>query len=141
MPRLSAFVISENVQSIPALGGMFAQQVTGPMIALRPQFIPSSLSFGITFGVSGVNPTQANKLQTRILSPDGKVLNDTGVIDLPIDPNDDPELPLEYRGFIMNMDLRNIAIETSGCYTIELYVNGDLIDTRKIPVYKRTATK
>lgn len=141
MPKISAFLISESMQNVPTPNGGFAPQLTGPTIAVRPLFIPSSFSFAITIGVSDVDPAQKNQIQVKIQSPSGETVNDTGIIDLPVDESTDSELPLEYRGFLMNMDLRNVAIKTSGCYIIQVYINGELIDSHEMPVYKRAEPK
>lgn len=55
MAKLSTFVICEAINNIPTPNGNSFLQMNSPQIALRPEFIPSSYSFGVLFGVRDIN--------------------------------------------------------------------------------------
>ena len=51
---------------------------------------------------------------------------------------EDIKLPPELRGFVLNMDLRNVPILTIGEYHTEIYLNDSLIGKYPIHVIQGT---
>lgn len=136
MAKLVAFLISENTQNVPKLGtNDTVPQITSPVIALRPQVIPTNFSFAITFGVADIDMSQKNTLRLVLKRPSGAILQDFGTAEL-CEMQSTDTLPLEYSGFIGSVDFRNTLIDEEGCYRIELYINGELIGERYIPIFK-----
>ena len=46
-------------------------------------------------------------------------------------------LPPEYQGFSMATDIRNLAVPCEGAYSFSIYLNGDEIATKKVPIFKK----
>lgn len=137
MAELTAFLITESTQNIVRSGSNDSvQQLTGPLIALRPQFIPSNFSFSVTFGIRGIDLEKQNILKLTLKRPSGSILHDLGNVQFPPIHNKD-SLPLTYSGFVGGIDFRNLALDEEGCYKLEIYVNGQLVSVQDIPVYKR----
>lgn len=113
------------------------QQLISPQVVLRPQFIPGNFSFGIAIGIQGIDLSIVNKIKINILDTHKNILQDSGWIEVPPTRSDIPEtLPEKYRGFVMNMDIRNLVIREEGEYSFLIYVNEKLIGTQYIPIFK-----
>lgn len=137
MTKLTTFMLCDSINTIPAPTGGFLQQLTSPQMALRPQFIPGNFSFGIAVGVQGINLHITNRVRFTISDPQGKIIRDSGISEFPPIPEDASEtLPEQYQGFLMNADIRNLAIHENGEYLFSIYVNGELIGTQSIPIFQ-----
>lgn len=136
MAKIVSFVVSESINNMPAPQMGTVPMVVAPQIALRPQFIPGNFSFGMAVGVAEIDLHIVNKIRFVITAPDGSVVQDSGDNELPIAPKDDT-LPAEHQGFMMCIDIRNLAIPCEGKYSFAFYMNGECIGTQMVPVFKR----
>lgn len=135
MAKLCSFIVCESLNSLPGENGLVPMLVA-PQIALRPQFVPGNFSFGLAFGISEINLKVNNKFRFNITSPDGAIVYDTGEKELPVLSKPDT-LPPEYQGFSMTTDIRNLAVPCEGAYSFSIYLNGDEIATKKVPIFKK----
>ena len=126
MIDIATFALFESSQNISNGQGGVVQQLTGPVTILR--------------GVRGLDMHNENSMHIILKNPSGDVLSDLGEKLLPIAGEDDI-LPIEYSGFVACIDFRNVVIETSGAYILEVYVNNSLIGTKEIPVYVRSVNQ
>ena len=131
MANLISFMVSDSAQNISGV-----QHIVAPTVALRPQFIPGTFSFAVSFGVSGINLNENNTMKIQIKKPSGAVIQELPDSPLPVIKEIDT-LPAEYQGFIGGLEFRNVVIDEEGCYEFEVYVNGELIGRRPIPIFKR----
>lgn len=136
MAELATFVVCDGVQNLTIPGGGAIPQITAPTIALRPQFLPSNFSFGLSIGLRDVNIRNENIFQLTIVRPDGSVAHDSGPIHMPPSTNDST-LPDKFQGAILTMDLRNVALTIEGCYEVHIFLNNALISSQPLPVYIR----
>lgn len=138
MASISSFMISESSQNIPAPNGHgnIIQQIIGPTIVLRPQYIPGNFSFSVFIGVCDLNLKERNTMQLILKTPQGELLEDLGTNDLPVFDKEDC-LPQKYSGFVVGLDLRNINVAQEGCYKLEVFINGSQIGAKDIPIYRR----
>jgi len=132
MAEIATFMICDGVQ-IPAPAMASAPSLIAPNIALRPDFIPSNYSFGLSVGVRGVNTSMSNHFRLIIRDPQGGEVH-AFQHECPPEPTKDA-LPEEYRGFIFSLDLRNVPLTVEGCYTVTILVNHEEAGTRLLPVY------
>ena len=137
MASISSFMLCDSSQNLPNGQGGFVQQLTGPVTTVRPQFIPGNYSFSVSVGVIGVDMQKENSMRFVLKEPSGKVLNDLDEAPLPV-AGPDNKLPKEYGGFVACIDFRNAVIQEEGVYSLEVYVNSELIGTKNIPVYGRS---
>ena len=134
MAKLVSFMMSSFSQSIPNSDGGQVQQLTGPIIVLRPRFIPSEHSFSITIGINDINLDTQNSIRMILRSPSGKTTVDTGETVLPAAP-EDTLLPKHLQGFVMSWGLQNATFEEAGVFKLEIDFNGYQLSTQDIPVY------
>lgn len=137
MAKLVSFTICESLNNTPSGNFGTVPVLISPQIVLRPQFIPGNFSFGIAVGISEVDIKVSNKVKFTITGPDGNVLNDSVETDLPVVVKPD-SLPDQYQGFMLCIDIRNLAVPCEGAYTFSLYLNGDQLTPQCIPIYKRS---
>lgn len=134
MPHISTFVYCEGFQiDNPQIGQQPKLHIVGPMHVLTPQFVPTTFSFGLFFGILDFNMGEEHKVRVTFLSPkvEDKLLLDTGDIVLPPNKIDTVQ---DMQGFMMNLDLRNMVIEYNGEYKSEIYLDGEKIGTYPIKV-------
>ena len=131
MARLISFMISDSAQNLSGV-----QHIIAPTVALRPQFIPGNFSFAVSFGVTGINLNDTNTMKIQIKKPSGTVIQELSDSSLPVIQEKDT-LPAEYQGFIGGLEFRNVVIDEEGCYEFVLYINGELVGKRPIPIFKR----
>lgn len=134
MPTLTTFTVCESVGNFAPQPNVNIPQLNGPQAVLRPYFIPSSFSFGISAGVIGVDSKKSNSVRFLIKNPEGIIIQDSGESMFPALSEDD-SLPNDYQGFVLTLDIRNLIIEEQGVYVFELFVNDESIGTRDIPIF------
>lgn len=139
MATISSFMLCESSQNLPNGKGGIVQQLIGPITALRPQFIPGNYSFSVSVGVVGIDMQKENSMRFVLKAPSGTLLNDLGEAPLPVAAPDNT-LPAEYCGFVACIDFRNVVIPEAGIYSLDVYINGELIGTKDIPIYERSVT-
>ena len=136
MAELFSFTICESLSNMPVAAAGSVPVLVAPQIALRPQFIPGNFSFGIALGISGVNLKEPNKMKFIVKSPDGAIAYDSGETELPVVTKND-SLPAEHQGFMMCIDVRNLVFRFEGEYIFSLFLNGENIANKSVPVYKK----
>ena len=140
MAKVISYFLMANSQNVVSANGGMNQQLTGPIIVLRPKYIPSEYSFSVVLGINGFEKTSNNQIRIEIISPTDKQVIDTGYIDLP-DLDSDSALPIPYRGFSLTLPVQNAILESEGLYRLNVYVNEDkLIFDQEIPVFLQEDT-
>lgn len=132
MVRVSTFMYSEDTISDPTPQGP-RLNVVNPQLVFRPMFLPSLFSFAITFGISGIDNSQEHKFKFLFFAPNDVELLINSEFMLPINTEEKAELPLEERGVMMNMNLRNVPFKVEGVYNSELIVDG--VSLGKFSIY------
>lgn len=138
MAKLVSFVVCDSITNIPAPQNGTITNLVSPQIALRPQFIPGNFSFGVAVGIADIDLRAENKMRFTIVDPDGGIAHDTGENAFPIIQEPDT-LPKEYQGFMVNIDIRNLAVQSEGEYKFVFYINGAFVGEYKVPIYKRVS--
>lgn len=135
MPSISMFLVCDSINNITPQPNITIPQLVGPQSVLRPQFIPSTFSFGLAVGVAGVDSNVQNVIRFTISNPEGAIIHDSGDNVFPPIGFDDT-MPKEYQGFMMSLDIRNLLIEKEGAYSFTLYVNNTEIGRKEIPIFR-----
>lgn len=135
MAKLFSFTLCDSINNQLTPDGTVPTLIA-PQIALRPQYVPGNFSFGLAIGMSEIDLHISNKLNLVIKSPGGNMIHDSGVIDLPIVSKDDT-LPQEYQGFMICIDIRNLAISCEGEYVFTFNLNGEYVAEKSVPIFKR----
>lgn len=135
MANVTSFMIGNATQAFPDESGAINQQLTGLVTVLRPQYIPSNYSFALAIGIRDIDLKEQNSLHLVIKSPSDKVAIDFGETILPIIDKPDT-LPKAYGGFLLCTDVRNMSVTEEGVYHLDISINGRVISTEEIPIFK-----
>lgn len=135
MPKLTTFIYSDNSR-LDFNNGKQAVTISNPMLIFKPAFIPSTFSFAVTMGILGVDESVTHNMRyifKKINSED--ILIDTGEMQISTKSSDptDVELPFDYRGFLFNMDFRNVVIKSEGEYVSYVYFDSECLG--EFPIY------
>lgn len=136
MAKISSFVLCDAITNITTPYGDSVPQLMAPQPVLRPPVIPSTYSFGITIGITGVIFQANNVIRMTIISPKGDEIYNSGEINLGPIPEDDI-LPAEYQGFIISTDIRNLIIDCEGIYHASIDLNNEKVGEKEIPVFRK----
>lgn len=136
MAKVVSYLLAVNSQNVAAGNGGVIQQLIGPLIVLRPKYIPSEYSFSIALGINDLDKKTDNRLRISITSPSGRQVLDTGYVDLPDLPVDSP-LPVKYQGFSLTLPIQNATLDQEGLYKMTVHINEDenIIFENEIPVF------
>lgn len=135
MAKLVSFLLCDAMQQMPTQNGSVPVLVA-PQIGLRPQFVPGNFSFVISAGFADVDLCAANRMRVTVASPGGALVYDSGENELPVEQGDSV-LPREAQGFMLTMDVRNMAVPEEGAYPVSFFLNGACVCTCQIQVYRR----
>ena len=108
MAKISLFLLCDSVENIQAKDNTITHLVS-PQDVLRPLYIPSSFSFGLSVGVRGLDISLPITLRFIVCDPDGNTIQDSGENTISIGTYDDI-LPVEHQGFVANIDVRNFNV-------------------------------
>lgn len=136
MAKLVSFVLCDSINNITAPQSGMVTNLVSPQIALRPQFVPGNFSFAVAVGIADIDLQTENRMRFTIVDPTGEIAHDTGENVFPIFPAHDT-MPREHQGFMVNMDIRNLAVQAEGEFRFVFYINGTCIGEYKVPIYKR----
>ena len=136
MANIVSFVVCDAINNVFPNGEKSVPALVAPQIALRPQFIPSSFSFGAAVGVAGIDLKIENKIRMTISDPEANIIYTLGENGLPRISVEDT-MPQAFQGFMLAIDIRNLPIQSEGEYEFSLYLNDECIGVQKIPVFKR----
>lgn len=136
MAKFTSFVVCESINNMPVANMNVVPTLVAPQVALRPQYVPGNFSFGVAVGINDIDLQAVNKVRFAIKSPEGIILQDSGVSELPVAPQDSA-LPPQYQGFMMCIDIRNLAVPCEGEYTFSFYLNDECVGDQIIPIFKR----
>lgn len=93
---------------------------------MTPEFIPSMFSFSIVLGIRGIDDTSNHLLDIIFKDCEGNALVEAREIQITSEQLQakGSQLPEEYRGLMIGMDLRNVVIKKEGVYSTEVSLDG-----------------
>ena len=98
----------------------------GVLPILSPEFIPSTFSFSIVVGITGIDDSCSHSIDIIFKDSNGDRLVEAVGVPIPAEQlqADDTTLPKEYRGLMLGLDLRNVIIRHEGVYYTEVSFDG-----------------
>ena len=100
--------------------------------AISPEYVPGLFTFSVVMNILDVDTSIEHKLSIDFVAPNAE---NTIHIEGPVPTFvDDSNLPKEYKGVTVAMDWNNVNFKISGLYTIKIYIDGELIQTKSIYV-------
>ena len=104
-------------------------EIVNPIQVIRTKYMPTYFTFSIVCVIYDMNLTQNNKVSLSFKKPDGEVIVDTGEAIINKRANDEDLLQI-------NVEFRNVALESTGVYCTEVKLNNKLLGSYPIPVVK-----
>ena len=139
MARLSSFVYCLNAEK--PTDGRGTTNAFGLLSDLRPQFVPGVFSFSIAVSVLalGIDSQDATIRVAFFESGSDAPIVDSGEICIPHEVLEarDAEIPDEFQGLDLTMDMRNVLFKSEGEYLTKVYFDGDCIGEQ--PIYVKGA--
>lgn len=129
---VAQIILSESVQNIPA-GMRQNVNVVNPFLGLFLPYIPSAASFAITVLLYFEKPVSKLQIEVRIeRAVDSKELFTTGVSTM------EGNIGLEAgkSNLNLNVELRNIGIETAGEYSVICKLDNNVVASQSFFVEK-----
>lgn len=132
---ISMFMLCESINQIQTKDGTVPQMM-GPLMVLRPPYMPGIFSFSAACAVKGVDLYNPHTLRITIQDPEGNIVYDTGESDMQAIIGNDT-LPKEEQGMMLSIDVRNLELKLEGIYKCVIYINSEISGEQNIPIYKR----
>lgn len=109
--------------------------IKGLLSCITPEFIPGTFSFSIMFSVLNLEQDQECRVSICIKNPDEEEILKTDEMILSGDVKDRNKfnVPNEYFGYNVGVDLRNILLEKEGLYHTIVFLNGT--EAGEYPIY------
>ncbi len=127
MACLKSFLYCEGVNMEITPNGP-KPHLVGPLITLSPMFIPGMFSFSIFMHIGEEDIKGMKTFRVVFKKKDSiEAIVDTGNQNLQSPEEKEITLPEEARGFMINMDFRNVVIKEEGLYVSEVYYNDEKI--------------
>lgn len=101
----------------------------GVLSIMTPEFIPSTFSFSIIVGIQGIDIFQNHKMSIIFKDSSGEHVVEAKDIPIRVEQfgNSDSNLPENFRGLMLGMDMRNVIIKAEGVYCTEI-----IFDNKKL---------
>lgn len=110
---LVKFIVSEDIEGQPINNTLARNIIINPILVMRSQFIPSSLSLGVTIIVNGIDFRESHNVQIKLVNTSlKKAIYDTGITYMNANETQSVD------NFSFNLQLRNIPFENEGVYEI-----------------------
>ncbi|MCR1897827.1 hypothetical protein NSA47_02340 [Irregularibacter muris] len=117
MAKLMTFMYANETRN-DFINGQNIQTINTPLLSLKPAFVPGQLSFSVIFGINEFDFAKEHAFQYKLMDPDGNIVVDTGIIQIPPNPNKE-NIP-KIDGFVGDFDLRNVVFMKEGKYKYEV---------------------
>ena len=137
MVKITSFMICNTIEKTTGVDPESGAPIlVSPQVSVRPEFIPSNFSFGVAAGITNIDPSSDSRVKITIENPDGEIIFESDTVDLPKASNTDKKMPINYQGYMLTLDIRNLQIKKEGCYKFKVFIDDSLIDTKDIPIYE-----
>lgn len=113
------FIVSEDIETHSITPNETKNIVINPILVMRTQYIPTSLSLALTVLVSGIDFTKENSIKIDLINDEkNNMVYTTGLTKIPANEVQ------EVDNFSFNLELRNVAFENEGMYKFIFEING-----------------
>ena len=126
----SAGYQSQNEQGHPMI------RIENPLGVIRPQSIPGSIPFVITFCARDIDINAVHQVRVIIVDPYMQEREIVKTNNLILGGTDEDNLPREYQGFIANVNVSNYIFESAGIHRIIIEIDNEQA-AYEIPVFMR----
>ena len=124
--KLTHFICCERIES----DDLNRQVLIAPFPIIELQCLPSAFSFGLSFGIYGINAAEKNVLSISMRAPDGSEIL-----------NANTEIPQSGNGsdcgMVFGLDTRNVMFNCEGEYAVNVSINGEALEVPSIMVKNR----
>lgn len=129
---------------LPKAGDNPITSIIGLVNSLNPDFVPGNFSFSIVFSILNLDKDKEYKVEIAFVDEDENELlrTESAVLDGNTAEKNIYNVPNEYFGYNIAVELRNVILEKDGLYKTIIYIDGEKYGT--YPVYvkgKRSGEK
>jgi hypothetical protein len=137
MARVVSFMYADNTTNERTANNEGALIVHSPLIVFRPLFVPCLFSFSIVAGIQDFDANKGHNIKLEFWKNGGDApLVRTEDFQLPpIEEKSD--LPSHLKGFVFNIDLRNVPFRENGEYFTEIFFDGESLGKYPINVWRK----
>ena len=139
MARVSGFLYCLNTErnTTPDGKGELTNAI-GVLSTITPEYIPGLFSFSIIFSIIDIDLKSNNRIRISFADDNKKEIVNSGeiLLNLPT-PVEQLDIPNEYKGLNLCMDMRNVALEKDGVYRTTIFFNDETLGCYEIYVKGR----
>lgn len=126
MPVVKNFLYCLSSDNTPG-----ENNVKGVFVTISPEYIPGLFSFAINFSIIGLSEG-LHTLTLQFKSPSGEIVNEISNQDIPYVKDSGSNLPNEYLGLTIGVGMQNVELKTSGLYSTDIFLDGELLGSYDI---------
>lgn len=99
--------------------------IDGLLNALTPDFIPGNYSFSIVFSVLNLNDSDEHTVRLSFTDEEKEMLLETEETKLKGGLENKNNIPNEFLGYNVCVDMRNVLFKHEGLYSTKVFVDGE----------------
>lgn len=126
MPIIKNFLYCLNSDNTPG-----KNNVMGVLATISPEYIPGLFSFAINFSILGLSEGK-HTFSLKFKNPSGKIVNEVSDQNITYEKDSSSNLPDEYLGLTIGVGMQNVEFETSGLYSTDIFLDGELLGSYDI---------
>lgn len=136
MPKINSFIICSSFQAKNDSNGRSSVCLNSPIAIVSPPY-KGTYSFTVSIGVIDLDYYSEHQMRCEIKAPNKEVIFKTDTSPTPIlnEKKVKYKLPEKFRGFIINIDIRNALFLESGEYILDVYLDDNKMNSQIIPVW------
>lgn len=114
--------------------------ILGVMSAIQPEHIPGSFDFSVHFTILDF-PVGRHSLGMNLKAPDESVVMHVENSDIIYDLDPNSNLPSEYQGLNVGINLKNVDVGVSGLYYVDVLLDQKILESFEVFVMERGERK
>ena len=133
--KVAYFMYCSSVERKVFPGGNDIVCAVEPLSCLTPEYVPGVFSFSIVFSIIGIDVTKdSNTIRLAMYDANENIVFDSSIIQLPPFPSEEDNIPKDFKGINMSMDLKNVNFVADGVYYSRIECNGVVLSEHSIYV-------
>lgn len=100
--------------------------------AINPEYVPGLFSFSVIITVLDIDTSKEHKISVYLKAPNEELVVDLNDVTVPSMPKQDSNLPKEYLGLTVALDLNNVNFRTSGLYNLDIIIDNQRLSGKSI---------
>lgn len=129
----TSIIFCDSIQN-NVVNGKLSPAISRPLSSIVPYAIPGNYSFSLYCSIENLPADTNHTFRIEVVAPEGNIIFQTNDIEVGSGMNVAGSVftPIEFA-----VDIRNTVVLATGEYTAKVYVDGSLIEEKKLPVFSR----